>query len=87
MAEIKIRLIYNLNTGKKDIYVEYEADDDALPIEHEKEHRDIVEKLVGQNVLSSDEVGDVVVERLRPGVKAPAAGEAEPLAEGQAEPG
>ena len=66
MAEINIRLIYNLETGKKDIYIDFESDSDALPIEHEDAHRDIVENLIGQKVLTEDEAGDIVVRRVEP---------------------
>lgn len=66
MAEINIRLIYNLETGKKDIYIDFESDPDMLPIEHEDAHRDIVEKLIGQNVISGDEAGEIIVRRIEP---------------------
>lgn len=66
MAEIYIKLIYNLESGKKDIFIDFESDADALPIEHEDAHRDIVEQLIGQKVVSADEVGDVVIKRLEP---------------------
>ena len=66
MAEITIRLIYNLETGKKDIYVDYESEDDALPVEHEKEHRQIVAELLGKGVLEPDEVGELQVRRVTP---------------------
>jgi hypothetical protein len=67
MAEIVIKLIYNLETGKKDLVIEYESDPDALPREHEKRHREIVEQLIGRGVVSAEEVGDIRIERLRPG--------------------
>ena len=66
MAEINIRLIYNLESGKKDIFIDFESDPDALPIEHEEAHRDIIQQLIGQNVLSEAEAGEVVVNRIEP---------------------
>lgn len=63
MAEITIRLRYNTQTGKKDLLIDYHSDDDALPIEHEQDHRAIVEGLLGKGVLQADEVGDIVVRR------------------------
>ena len=66
MAEITIRLVYNLETGKKDIFIDYESDGDALPVEHEREHRQIVAELLGKGVLEADEVGDVQVQRVAP---------------------
>ena len=52
MAEITLRLRFNLETGKKDIYIDFVSDDDSLPMEHEQDHREIVEDLIGQGVLS-----------------------------------
>lgn len=66
MAEVYIKLIYNLESGKKDIYIDFESDSDALPIEHEDAHRDVVEQLIGQKVIMAEEVGDVVIKRLEP---------------------
>jgi len=66
MAEITIRLKYNLQTGRKDLFIDYHSDDDALPIEHEQDHRAVVESLLGKGVLRRDELGEVVVRRLQP---------------------
>jgi len=63
MADILIRLRFNLETGKKDILIDYEGDEDSLPFEHEKRHRQIVQHLLGEGVLKPDEVGNVVVQR------------------------
>lgn len=63
MAEITVKMIFNLETGKKDIWIDYESDEDALPIEHEQDHSHIVEQLLGKGILTPDEVGDVVVRR------------------------
>lgn len=63
MAEMTIRLRTNPTTGKKDIVISLRSDDDALPHEHEQQHRQLVDKLIEGGVLSQDEVGSVVVER------------------------
>ena len=63
MGEIQIRFRMNMETGKKDILIEYDGDEDAMRHEHEREHRRIVETLVGKGVLREDEVGDVKVQR------------------------
>ena len=63
MADITVRMIFNRKTGKKDIWIDFESDDDALPHEHEKRHRQIVGQLLGQGVLTPDEMGEVIVER------------------------
>lgn len=66
MAEINIRLIYNLDSGKKDIFIDFESESDALPVEHENAHRDIVQQLIGQNLITEDEAGEVVISRVEP---------------------
>ena len=63
MGEIQIRFRMNMETGKKDILIEYDGAEDAMRHEHEREHRRIVETLVGKGVLREDEVGDVKVQR------------------------
>ncbi len=66
MADITIRFRFDVETGKKEILVEYEADPDALPYEHEQRHKEIVELLVGRGVIGAEEAGNVVVERIEP---------------------
>jgi hypothetical protein len=63
-AEIKIHLRFNTETGKKDIVIEYDSEDDAMPYEHEQRHREIVELLIGKGVLKPDDVGNVKVGRV-----------------------
>jgi hypothetical protein len=63
MAELTIRLDINPVTNKKDITISYRSDDDALPIEHEEEHRRLVSSLIEGGVLKASEVGTVVIER------------------------
>lgn len=67
MSEIEIRFRMNMKSGKKDIVIDVHGDEDLMRHEHEKKHRDIVERLVGEGVLSADEVGEVIVERSAPG--------------------
>jgi len=65
VGDITIRFRMNTETGKKDIVVEYEHDDDALPHEHEKRHKEIVEQLVGKGLIAAEQSGEVKVERLK----------------------
>lgn len=65
MAEITLRLRYNMQTGRKDLFIDYHSDDDALPIEHEQDHRSVVESLLGKGVLRRDELGEVIVRRVQ----------------------
>ena len=66
MADITIRFRFNIETGRKEIVVEYESDRDALPHEHERRHREIVLALVGRGVIGAAEASSVRVERVRP---------------------
>jgi hypothetical protein len=71
MAELTIRLRRDPETGKHDIIIDLESDQDALPHEHEQMHRQAVEKLIGK-----DNVGKVIIER--EAEKSPAAPQAGP---------
>ena len=63
MAEMTIRLRCDPATGKKDIVIALRADEDALPHEHEQQHRALVDKLIEGGILKAGEVGKIVVER------------------------
>ena len=76
MPEMTIRLRCDPATGKKDIIVSLRSDEDALPHEHEQQHRALVEKLLEGGLLKAGEVGKVVVEReAKEGEAAPAPAE------------
>ncbi len=77
MSRIHLRLVANRKTGKKDIHIDFESDPDALPIEHERDHRRLVEQLIGRKLLTAEELGDIAVTRSRPA----SAGERTPGAE------
>jgi len=63
MPQMTIRLRCDPATGKKDIIISMRSDEDALPHEHEQQHRALVEKLINGGVLKASELGQVVVER------------------------
>ena len=69
MGQITIRLRFNTNTGKKDILIEYESEEDATGWEHEKKHKRIVEDLIGKGLLEEEELGQVI--RVKPGQETP----------------
>ena len=46
MSDITIRMQYNLKTGKKDVWIDLVSEPDSLPVEHEQDHRRIVEQLL-----------------------------------------
>lgn len=66
MADVTIRLVSNPKTGKRDIYIDYDSEEDALPFEHEEDHRDVVERLLGQGILDPDDIGQIKVGRVQP---------------------
>lgn len=63
MAEVTIQLRIDPQTGKKDIIINMRSDEEALPHEHERQHRAIVNKLLEGGVLQATELGQVVIER------------------------
>ena len=80
MAEMTIRLRTDPATGKKDIIIDLHSDSDALPHEHEQQHRALVQRLIEGGLVKAEELGQVVVEREQ-GVAEPAA----PVSDTQAE--
>lgn len=62
MAELLIILRRDPETGKQNIVVKLDSDPDALPVEHEQMHRELVEKLIGKGIKPED-LGELVVER------------------------
>lgn len=71
MAEVTIRLRHNARTGERELVIHYESESDALPHEHERDHRAWAESLLGRPLgeLVGGSVDRVIVER------APRAGE------------
>ena len=62
MAEMIIMLRRDPNTGKQNIIIKLDSDPDALPLEHEQMHKDLVEKLIGKGVKPED-MGEIIIER------------------------
>jgi hypothetical protein len=85
VAEIQIRFRMNLKTGKKDILIDYESDEDAMRHEHERDHKRIVQQLIGQGLIAEEEVGDVQVTREAPGQAAERPQQEPPRPEGLAQ--
>lgn len=63
MATMLIRLEVDPTTGKKDLWIDYHSDADALPLEHEEEHRAVVEKLLAGGIVKQSELGRIIVTR------------------------
>ena len=63
MPELTIRLRCDPQTGKKDIIISLRSDEDALPHEHEQQHRALVDKVIEGGIVKQAELGQIVVER------------------------
>jgi hypothetical protein len=65
MAEVTIRLRHNARTGERELVIHYESDTDALPHEHERDHRAWAEALLGRPLgeLVGGSIDRVIVER------------------------
>jgi hypothetical protein len=84
MAELTIRLRCDPATGKKDIVISLRSDADAVPLEHEQQHRALVEKLIHGGLVTPAEVGQVIVEREEAETAAAAPTRSAPLGERRA---
>jgi predicted nuclease with RNAse H fold len=74
MATLILRLEVDPTTNKKNVWVKYESDSDALPVEHEEAHKKLVEALLAGGVVKAEELGTITIEREGQGaVKAPEA--------------
>jgi hypothetical protein len=62
----KLTITLTRDAGRTDVYVDYQSDDDALPYEHEVEHRRRVAELFPGLVFTEDKNAAVRVERERP---------------------
>jgi hypothetical protein len=78
VAELVLRLRTDPATGRREVVVDYHSDSDALPLEHEDEHRRLAGKVV-EGGLHSGEV-EVTREQEAPAAEGPASG-APPVAE------
>ncbi len=63
MATLILRLDIDPATKKKNVWVKYESDSDALPQEHEEAHKKIVEALLADGTIKPDELGTIRIER------------------------
>jgi hypothetical protein len=67
MPEVILRLRADPVTGKRQLVIDYRSDSDALPMEHEEEHRNLVEGLLEGGAAKAAAEGKIEVEREAPG--------------------
>jgi FtsH ternary system domain X3-analog len=63
MATLILRLEIDPNTKKKNVFVKLDSDADALPHEHEEQHKKILEALLAGGKLKAEELGTITIER------------------------
>lgn len=63
MATLILRLEIDPTTQKKNVWVKLDSDGDALPIEHEEQHKKILEALLAGGKLKAEELGTITIER------------------------
>ncbi len=73
MATLILRLEIDPTTKKKNVWVKYDSDSDALPMEHEEQHKKLVEALLAGGAVKPEELGTITIEREGQGA-APASG-------------
>lgn len=60
--ELTLRLQVDPTTQKKQLLVGLQSDADALPMEHEDDHRALVERLMEAGLIG-DGVGEIIIDR------------------------
>lgn len=66
MATLIVRLEVDPATRKKHVIIKYESDSDALPMEHEEQHKKLVDALISSGAVKPGELGDIKIEREAP---------------------
>jgi hypothetical protein len=63
MATLTLRLEIDPVTKKKNVLVKLDSDPDALPMEHEEQHKRLVEALLAGGHVKPEELGTLTIER------------------------
>jgi hypothetical protein len=63
MATMILRLEIDPHTRKKNVWVKLDSDSDALPMEHEEQHKRLVEALLAGGAVKPEELGTITIER------------------------
>lgn len=83
MATLILRLDIDPTTKKKNVWVKLDSDGDTLPMEHEEQHRKIVEALLAGGAVKPEELGTITIEREGHGAASKPTEEAAPQREAQ----
>ena len=71
MATLILRLEIDPHTKKKNVFVKLDSDSDALPMEHEEQHKRIVKALLANGGLKAEDLGNITIEREGQGAAVP----------------
>lgn len=63
MATVTLKLEVDPVTKKKNVIIKYDSDSDALPMEHEEQHKKIVEALIAGGTVKATDLGTITVTR------------------------
>ena len=77
MASLTIRLEIDPKTKKKNVIIKYDSDSDALPLEHEEQHKRLVDALIKNGTLKAEDLGHIRLEREGQGAPTQPSSEAE----------
>ena len=83
MATLILRLDIDPTTKKKNVWVKLDSDGDTLPMEHEEQHKKIVEALLAGGTVKPEELGTITIEREGHGAAKTPTGEDAPQREPQ----
>lgn len=63
MATMILRLEIDPVTKKKNVIVKLDSDSDALPAEHEEQHKRLVEALIAGGKVKPEDLGTITITR------------------------
>ena len=63
MPKVILTLKKNSENGKQELLIDYESEGDALPFEHEEDHKDLVMKVLESNSLNLSDIDSILVNR------------------------
>ena len=63
MPKVILTLKKNSENGKQELLIDYESEGDALPFEHEEDHKDLVMKVLESNSLILSDIESILVNR------------------------
>ncbi len=63
MATLTLKLEVDPVTKKKNVIIKYDSDSDSLPMEHEEQHKRLVDALIAGGKVTAEDIGHIKIER------------------------